>query len=103
MAVYSEIPVIDAPSQRLSTFLSDRRIDLALDFNETTGRWTLGVAVDGTVVERGRRIVLGINLFRDLGAEYGELRAVDWGGTGAQPGRTELPSGTVRLIHRAEG
>jgi len=45
--------------------------------------------------------VLGANLFQGIGTEYGELRAVDWSGSSALPGRTELPSGAVRLIHRA--
>jgi hypothetical protein len=101
MAIYTEVPVIDAASQQLSTSLGVARFDLSLDFNEFSGRWSLGIAVDGVVLERGRRVVLGANLFESIGSEYGELRAVDWAGTGAQPGRTELPSGAVRLIHRA--
>lgn len=101
MATYTEVPVIDAASQQLSTSLGEHRIDLSLDFNTFAGRWTLGIAVDGALLEQGRRIVLGADLFQGIGAEYGELRAVDWSGSGALPGRTELPSGAVRLIHRA--
>lgn len=101
MATFTEVPVIDAASQQLSTSLGGVRFDLSLDFNEFAGRWALGIAVDGVVLERGRRIVLGANLFQSIGSEYGELRAVDWSGSDAQPGRTELPAGTVRLIHRA--
>lgn len=101
MATYTEVPVIDAASQQLSTSLGGVQFDFSLDFNEYAGRWALGIAVDGVVLERGRRVVLGANLFQSIGSQYGELRAVDWGGAGAQPGRTELPSGAVRLIHRA--
>lgn len=101
MATYTEVPVIDAASQQMSTSLGGQRFDFSLDFNAVSSRWTLGIAVDGVVLERGRRVVLGANLFEGIGGIYGQLRAVDWGGTGAQPGRTELPSGAVRLIHRA--
>jgi hypothetical protein len=100
MATFIEVPVIDAASQQLSTSLGGSRFDLSLDYNEFSGRWSLGIAVDGVVLERGRRIVLGANLFQGIGSEYGELRAVDWSGSSAQPGRTELPAGVVRLIHR---
>lgn len=93
-----ELPVIFAPSQRFSTSLSGKRCDFGLHYNEWSGRWSLDLAVDGVPKLSGRRIVVGTDLLPpSLG--LGRLVALDWAKSGARPGRTELPSGAVRLIH----
>jgi len=98
MATVTEIPVIDAPFQTLTTSLNGMPVGLALGYNETSGRWSFDLSVNGTVVITGRRIVLGVDLLKPFALGLGKLVAVDWDGTDAEPGRSELPAGEVRLL-----
>lgn len=101
MGTLREIPIIYAPSQRLTTALAGRQCDFLVNYNPTSNRWSFDLTVDGELRLAGRRIVIGADLLpASLG--LGQLRAVDWTGKGAEPGRTELPSGAVRLIHYDE-
>lgn len=99
MGTYRELTVIDAPSQAFTTTLSGKRCDFVLNFNAWVNRWSFDLAIDGVPVFSGRRIVTGIDLIAAFGFGIGSLIAVPWGSDPAQPGRTELPSGRVRLLH----
>lgn len=98
MATVTEIPVIDAPFQTLTTSLNGTPVGLALSYNETSDRWSFDLSVKGEIVITGRRIVLGVDLLKPFGLGLGKLVAVDWDGVGAEPGRSDLPAGLVRLL-----
>ncbi len=98
MALY-EITVIDAPWQRLDTFLSDTAVSLELFWNGTARRWALSVEVEGIVRLQGRRIVPSTDLFANYKLGIGRLFLVDWTDQGGEPDREALPAGVFRLIH----
>lgn len=98
MTVY-ELTVIDAPYQRLETYLSDTAVALELLFNETTDRWSMNLQITGQTVLTGKRLVPGIDLFAPYQFGIGSLYLVDWEGLGGSPGRDALPSGQFRLWH----
>lgn len=95
--MYREIPIIDAPSQRFTTTLTGARCDFLVTYSTWADRWSFDLDVDGVRVISGRRIVLGRDLFEPKWG-VGRLVAAPWT-DGAEPGRTELPSGRVRLFH----
>lgn len=95
----NEITVIDAPWQRLETYLSDETVALELMFNASSERWSLTVEVAGVTKIQGRRIIPGSDLFAGYQLGIGRLFLVEWMGSGGSPGREELPSGQFRLIH----
>jgi hypothetical protein len=95
----NEITVIDAPWQRLETYLSDETVALELMFNTFSGRWSLAVEIVGVVKVQGRRIVPNTDLFAGYSLNIGRLFLVEWTDSGGSPGRDELPSGQFRLIH----
>lgn len=97
MALY-EIPMIDAPWQRLSTVLADSAVVLELFWNTFAKRWSLSVEREGVYLIQGRRLVPGTDLLAGYDLGLGRLFLVDWEGKGADPGRAELPSGQYRLI-----
>jgi hypothetical protein len=84
---YRELPIIDAPSQSFTTTLSGRRCDFVVNYSTWANRWS------------GRRIVTGVDLVQPFALGIGNLIAAPWGDSTAEPGRTELPSGRVRLFH----
>ncbi|HEV7258927.1 MAG TPA: hypothetical protein VGN82_14195 [Bosea sp. (in: a-proteobacteria)] len=96
---YRELPIIDAPSQAFTTTLAGRRCDFAVNYSTFDDRWSFNLDVDGVRVLSGRKIVLGVDLVAPFALGIGSLIAAPWGDEGAQPGRTELPSGRVRLFH----
>ena len=98
MATVTEIPVIDAPFQTLTTSLNGRAVGMAFAWNETSGRWSFDLSIGGEPAIVGRRIVIGADLLKPFGLGLGKLVAVDWDGDGADPGRAELPAGKVRLL-----
>lgn len=99
MADFVEIPVISDPSQRLSTSLSGRRVDLTFNYNSWADRWCFDLEIDGAQVLAGRRIVNGVDLIEPFNFGIGKIIAAPWGESEAEPGRNELPSGAVRLFH----
>lgn len=96
---YRELPIIDAPSQSFTTTLSGRRCDFLVNYSTWAGRWSFDLSIDGVKVLAGRRIVLGVDLIAQFAFGIGSLIAAPWGDDEAEPGRTELPSGRVRLFH----
>lgn len=98
MALY-EIPVINAPWQRLETYLSDTAVSIELLWNGYSERWSMAMFVQGVEKLRGRRLVTGVDLIAPYQLGIGRLFLVDWEGKGASPGRAELPAGVFRLIH----
>lgn len=96
---YREIPIIDAPSQAFTTTLAGRRCDFVVNYSTSDNRWSFNLDVDGIRVLSGRRIVLGVDLLAPFNLSIGNLIAAPWGDEEVEPGRTELPSGRVRLFH----
>jgi hypothetical protein len=98
MAAY-EIPIINAPFQRLQSVLNQKNVGLVLAWNTWLGRWALSVEIDDVEVVSGLRLVPGTDLVRDFGLGIGQLVLVDWAGRGGDPGYAELPSGEFRLVN----
>lgn len=94
-----ELPIIDAPSQSFTTTLAGRRCDFLVNYSTWADRWSFDLAIDAVKVLAGRRIVMGVDMLQPFGFGIGSLIAAPWGDDDAQPGRTELPSGRVRLFH----
>lgn len=98
MTIFYELPITDAARQRFSTTLNGRSCQFDVTYNPTTGRWSFDLTIDRTPVLHGRRIVLGVDLVGAFNFGIGKVFAVAWQ-AGALPGRTELPSGAVRLFN----
>lgn len=96
---YREIPIIDAPSQAFSTTLAGKRCDFVVNYSTWANRWSFDLDVESVRVLSGRRIVLGVDLIAPFNLGIGSLVAAPWGDEDVEPGRTELPSGRVRLFH----
>lgn len=97
--MFREIPIIDASSQQLTTTLSGQRVDMRISYSTWANRWAFDLDVEGMRVLSGRKIVLGVDLLQPFGLGIGSLIAAPWGNDEVEPGRTELPSGRVRLFH----
>lgn len=97
MTVY-EITIIDAPFQRLKTFLNGVEVGIVLSWNAWLGRWALDIEIDDEVRVAGLRMVAGTDLVRGFNLGIGKLVLEDWTGRGGDPGRSELPSGDFRLL-----
>lgn len=98
MAIYREIPILDAPSQRFTTTLAGRRCDFIVNYSTWADRWSFDLDLDGVRALSGRRIVMGVDLLAPFNLGAGSIIAAPWT-EGAEPGRTELPAGRVRLFH----
>lgn len=94
-----ELTIIDAPLQSFTTTLAGRRCDFVVNYSTWDNRWSFDLDVDGARVLSGRKIVLGVDLIAPFNLGIGSLVAAPWGDDEAEPGRTELPSGRVRLFH----
>lgn len=93
-----EIPVVDAPDQEFGIILNGQRCTIRLRYNQTVNRWAFDLSLDDRPILQGRRIVLDRNLLAELGFGLGYLFA-GADDPNAVPGRTELPSGIVRLYY----
>lgn len=96
-----EIPVADAPDQRFSAILNNRRVTFRLWFNSTSDRWSMDLSIDDQPVLRGRKVVLDVNLLQPFDFGIGAIFA-SANGTDVEPGRAELPAGTVKLYHATD-
>lgn len=94
-----ELPIIDAPSQAFTTTLSGKRCDFVVNYSKWSDRWSFDLDVDGVRVLSGRKIVLGVDLIEPFRLGIGQIVAAAWGDEVAEPGRSEVPSGRVRLFH----
>ncbi|WP_019997243.1 phage baseplate plug family protein [Aureimonas ureilytica] len=93
-----QILITDAPDQRLSVVMNGQRCTLRMRFNTLADRWFLDLAIDDAPIITGRKMVLNIDLLEPFDLGLGSLflaAEVE----GAQPGRFELPDGSVRLYH----
>lgn len=93
-----EIPVLDVADQKLGLVLSGRRVTLRLRYNVVTDRWSFDMSIDDDPVLHGRRIVLGADLLGAFDFGIGAIFAYR-AAEGAQPSRTGLPAGRVKLYH----
>lgn len=100
--IISELPILFAPSQAFTATLADRRCDFLVNYSAWENRWSFDLAIEGVPVLYGRKIVLGADLLGPFNLGIGEIVALDPSGAGAQPGRTELPDGRVRIYHAWE-
>lgn len=98
MATVKEIRVIDAPFQTLETVMGGKAVRLRLAHNTVTDRWSFDLWIAGVLVLSGRRLVKAADMLKPFGFGIGKLVVVDWDGTGAEPGRSELPAGECRLL-----
>lgn len=97
MALY-EIPVIDAPRQTLDTVLGGQPVRLAMNWNAWLGRWALDFSLNGVQIFAGVRMVPNVDFLKPFGLGIGKIALVEWQGSGGNPGRSELPAGSFRLV-----
>jgi hypothetical protein len=102
MAAVYEIPIIDAPSQRIETVLNYVPVSLLVDWNEWAGWWSLGLDVRGAPTIRGLRMVPERDFLKPYSLGLGKLALLQWVAGEAAPGRSEVPSGLFRLLHYAD-
>jgi hypothetical protein len=95
---WRELTIIDAPSQAFTTTLAGKRCDFVVNYSTWADRWSFDLDVDGVRAVSGRKIVVGTDLIAPFGLGIGAIVAAPWGDDAAEPGRTELPSGRVRLF-----
>jgi hypothetical protein len=93
--------IIDSADQQFATVLNNRRVTLRLRWNLTSGRWSLDVAIDDVPVLTGRRVVTGIDLLSPFRLGIGAIFCLP-AVPGAEPGRSELPGGDVRLYQASQ-
>lgn len=99
MATVYEIQIIDAPAQSLDTVIGGVPVTIALRWSQWMNRWSISLWRDGVPVFAGVRCVPGVDFLKPYGLGIGKLALMQWAGTGAIPGRSELPSGVFRLLH----
>lgn len=87
--------IIDQADQQFSAVMNNRRVTLRLRYNKVVDRWMLDLSIDDVPVLNGRRVVAGLDLLRGYGFGVGAI--VAYSPTGAEPGRSALPLGTVKL------
>lgn len=95
----SEITVINAPRQRLDTYLSDTAVSIELFHNETTKRWSLSLDIAGVRALSGVRLVPDTDVLAGYRFGIGRLVMVDCTNGRPVTHRDGLPSGAYRLIH----
>lgn len=94
-------PIIDAADQQFSQVVNNQRVTFRLRWNLTTGFWSMDIAIDDLPVLAGLRVVLGIDIIAPYDLGIGRVFALAHKAD-AKPGRTELPSGDVRIYHATE-
>ena len=96
-----EIPIADAPDQQFSVVLGGRRVTLRLRYNVSINRWAFDLSIDDLPILHGRRVVTGVDLIKTFNLGIGAVFAAVIV-PGAEPGRNDLPSGTVKLFHATD-
>lgn len=87
--------IIDEADQQFSAVMNNRRVTIRLRYNKVLDRWMLDLSIDDVPVLNGRRIVAGLDLLRGFGFGVGAI--VAYSPTGAAPGRSAFPLGSVKL------
>jgi hypothetical protein len=95
-----EFTIADEADQQFATILNGRRVTMRLRYNVTTDRWSFDLSIDDEPVLHGRRIVTGVDLLAPFDFGLGALFAVPIDSN--NPGRVELPRGSVRLYHATD-
>lgn len=95
-----EFKILDEAKQQFSAYIGTRRVTFLLWYSYITNRWSLDLSIDDQPVLHGRRVVTGRNLLAPFRFNIGIVFAMS--DTGAEPGRTELPLGLVRLYHASQ-
>ncbi|GFO83031.1 MAG: hypothetical protein A49_26580 [Methyloceanibacter sp.] len=90
-----EFEIADQADQKFATTLNLQRVSLRLRYNPIIDRWSFDLSVDGEAVLHGRRIVTGVDLLAPFDFGIGVIFALPEGD--AEPGRSELPDGRVKL------
>lgn len=93
-----QLKLIDAADQQFGAIINNRRVTFRFRWNLTSGRWSMDVAIDDLPVATARRVVIGVDLLKQYALGIGKLFALDYV-VGADPGRTQLPAGDVRIYH----
>jgi len=91
-----EFPILDEPDQMFGAVLNRRRVSLRLRYNGVSDRWSFDLSIDNLPVLSGRRIVTGVDLLQPYRFDIGVMFAAPVT-DGAEPNRTDLPAGLVRL------
>lgn len=95
-----EFTIADDADQQFATILNGRRVTIRLRYNVRTDRWSFDLSIDDQPVLHGRRIVTGVDLLEPFDFGLGAIFAVPIDSD--NPGRNELPRGSVRLYHASE-
>lgn len=95
-----EIKIVDEPKQKFSVIINRRRVTFTVWYNQTSDRWSFDLSLDDVPVVHGRRIVTGVDLIAPYDLGIGVLFA--YSETGAEPNRSNLPSGIVKLYHTTQ-
>lgn len=96
-----QFDILDEADQQFGAILTNRRVTLRLRYNRTTDRWSFDLSIDDLPVLHGRRIVTGIDLLRPFQFGIGVIFAASIL-QGAEPGRDELPNGSVALFQTTQ-
>ena len=102
MATVYEIPIIDAPFQRLQTVLNGKAVTILLSYSARANRWSLGLERGDETILAGRRLVPGVDLLKLFNFGLGKLALLQAVAGDAEPGRSELPAGIFRLYSLSE-
>ncbi len=93
--------ILDQADQQFGTIIDGRRITLRVRYNPSSDRWSFDLSIDDKPVLQGRRIVTGIDLLAPFDFGLGVIFAASVT-EGAEPDRSALPAGTVRLFHATD-
>lgn len=97
MPVFYELPILSTPSQEFSTVLNGQDCQFKVQYNRWNDRWSFDLTINDELKLSGRRIVIGTDLIQPFDLGIGELWAFRTN-EGAEPDRTQLPDGLVRLV-----
>lgn len=93
--------VTNHADQQFGAIINGRRVTIRLRYNPTTDRWNFDLSLDDEPVLQGRRIVTGIDLIAPFDLGIGMIVAAVIT-PGAEPDRTALPAGEVRVFSLTE-
>lgn len=92
-----EFDILDTADQKFATTLNSKRVSIRLRYNPTNDRWSFDLSLDGEAVLHGRKVVTGVDLLAPFNFDIGVIFA--FSEKSKDPGRTELPTGLVKLYY----